>query len=90
MSHIPKFGDASKSPGRDAPSPSEMRIPALTSTSPNYGICDTASIKQKQKTSKIIFLFFLISSFFKFIYEISLLRHRYPFKNSDKICDCDF
>jgi hypothetical protein len=37
VSHIPKFGDASKSPAGDAASPARDVV-----ASPNFGVCDTA------------------------------------------------
>jgi hypothetical protein len=41
VSHIPKFGDASKSPAGDIASPARDVV-----ASPNCGICDTAAPRQ--------------------------------------------
>ncbi len=40
VSHIPKVGDASKSPSGDTASPAEDVV-----ASPNCGICDTAGLR---------------------------------------------
>jgi len=40
VSHIPKFGDASKSPVGDTASPARDVV-----ASPNFDICDTADMK---------------------------------------------